>query len=533
MPDKEQAANVIEQHVEKGVLAVCVLLLLYGVYHWVLSSPRQLEIITGRGIQTQQVPPHQADQKLLDAAKLIQTWNLESNRPALTHPKYAEIIVRLQDANNQDPNYGDPNLYNYRLAMEIGYPRRPVELDPNLEAGTAKVQLADLKDVPKPLKPVVQTRLELPRRLLVGSDPSKLRDLGVAHVVGEYPYRDLANKWRERLKGTTEAGLNLHVLVFGVEAQRQARSPTGDWGPQTPVAGAPPLDKDGKPVIVPELTSLSDPHAIRKLIEDFDAKYEESVLMPDFGSILSTGKWVSWRVNLPALGGLSAEQPGGAKTGEVPTLTYQRLTMGKILTWVHDTGLQEGQIYRYRLRLKLISPLLTYTTDVRNPADARETVILTDWSEWSEEVFLPRATEFFVRGVDPGTGAVSVDMFSQLLGQRVQEKLNVLPGQAINDWADKTVVNPADPNGQQRVTQKVSFRTDCVVVGYSGRQVVRGGKAEPTVEVMVLDDRGELKRRTRVDDLPPNSVERARYEALLTEVKGGGPRPVSPKPPGT
>jgi len=531
---KEKAANLIEQHVEKGVLAVCVLLLLYVVLNWVVSSPRQLKVTTGQG-RSVEVPPDKADAALLEAARFADKWNRDANASDPNMGDYPQKARDLQLARNVDVG----------LAIEGGYPRRAIEIDANLGSPVKrKVSLAAIMEaVPPPRRAVAAARPELART----DQPA---DEIVCHPVLRYPWADLQDAWRDKLRGTSAGGAGVRVVVYGVEGEVQEKLPDGAWSAGRPVTlpgrdGKPLpkpalLDRDGKVIIRPDLP-VYDPakgnaEEVRKFIIDFADKYQEAVLEPGFYPIWDpqTRQWRPWQSSLPRAilsDGPEAEAPpapggAGAKVQPlapivVPPLRNQQ-EAGKVLVWLHDTGLQPLKVYRYRIRLILINPLLTYPEDANDPKDAAKPFIETQWSQWSAEVSVPRATEFFVVG--GGTGKATMEVFAYSLGQRVKGKFSVAPGQLIGGWRDVKVTNPADG---KPVVRPVDFSTGAVMVESDEKRVQRAIVARDTVEILYLDDKGELRRRNGVDDM--ESLEYKRYEKEVTSV---AMEPVTGRPPG-
>jgi hypothetical protein len=81
----------------------------------------------------------------------------------------------------------------------------------------------------------------------------------------------------------------------------------------------------------------------------------------------------------------------------VPDIAYQMQT-GQVLVWFHDNSLQPLKVYRYRLGVKFLNPLLGFDNAVKAPAFAAAPSVTTPFSEWSDPVQVPQATEFFLQG---------------------------------------------------------------------------------------------------------------------------------------
>ena len=79
----------IERHVEKGVLGVVSLLLLYAVVHWGVSSPRKF---------ADKLPPHEIDEALKKQAIEVKTWNDRAKAKPEKSIDYLKALRRCQRA---------------------------------------------------------------------------------------------------------------------------------------------------------------------------------------------------------------------------------------------------------------------------------------------------------------------------------------------------------------------------------------------------------------------------------------------------
>jgi hypothetical protein len=130
------------------------------------------------------------------------------------------------------------------------------------------------------------------------------------------------------------------------------------------------------------------------------------------------------------------------------------------MLWIHDDGLQEGSIYRYRARLIVSNPLYGAPAVCENPAVAAMLGIPADsnsaWSAWSEPVTVAGKTRFFVVGkpmADPITGrivrnAVKVQVERWQKGGWAKTVIEAGPGDSLGDspWlvGDIRVVREGD-----------------------------------------------------------------------------------------
>jgi hypothetical protein len=191
----------------------------------------------------------------------------------------------------------------------------------------------------------------------------------------------------------------------------------------------------------------------------------------------------------PAVVRTEIEQP---KITPVPDLDRQ-MTDGEVLFWFHDITLSPAKVYQFRIRLAFVNPLVTYPADANNPDDAKPAVVKTPFSEWSNPVSVPKETQFFVTGMSASQGYASVTVFARKWGQYVSRRFNVSEGQAIGESASVRLVNP---ESQESGREDVDFYTGAVVVRLDfGRKVEERGYARETVEMVYLDEEGQLKSR--------------------------------------
>ena len=201
----------------------------------------------------------------------------------------------------------------------------------------------------------------------------------------------------------------------------------------------------------------------------------------------------------------------GSEVLPVPSYPEQ-LESGLLMVWFHDTGLESLKTYQYRVRLSLVNPLITMTREAATEDDAREPYVKTPWSDWSDPVSVPSASEFFATGHSAPLGLVYAEVFTRALGQWVSKRFKVIEGRFIGESAD---VKVTDPTNGQVLDKKVDFSTGAVAVRFDFSKVVpRGSIERQTVEMVYLNEKGELQTRVRADD-----EESSRYKYLKEEVR--------------
>ena len=176
---RAESIKMIERHVEKLVLAVCLLALVLASWHWLFSSPTELEIFIASAGRTVMVSPTEADAKLRVSATAVGEMYSGSDLAKSIAPVPA-WVGRLND---QRAIYGLP-----ASPTDLAEPRRPIgPIEPTTgPADTGRKEL--IAAMPAPAKPVVISSLELPNRL----PPT---DVVLARGLSSYPLEALGTAW--------------------------------------------------------------------------------------------------------------------------------------------------------------------------------------------------------------------------------------------------------------------------------------------------------------------------------------------------
>ncbi len=556
---------MIERHIEKVVLCLCVLLLMYAVFHWAISSPRQIKV-TDRNLA---VPPDEVDLVLEEEARGID----ESVRSVKPEPyrdrDFASDLKKLQETPFEDLG----------LPVELGFARAPLPQVEDAEPPKPTSLEALLAVIPKPNRPQVTVEWEL---LRVEMDSN---DVLAGHVAATYPWGNLDEKWREVLEETI---IQSEIVVVGVEAEVRERHFDGTWGTPRAVKTirAPLLSSAGMPIPIPELKDFDGSNGEEVILAKRELKeeWQEEMLEPGYWDIWwpSQKTYGTWQINLPSTtvsekykktlsepektkqdlrAARGFQLPGASRVGRrwsgqgqgqsqsqgqgirgsaarrsrisgrrprrvakfkqpaplaptvVPPLADQ-ITNGEVLFWIHDLSLESSKVYQYRVRLVLANPLLAFTGHVEKESDAGQATIRTPFSEWSDRVVAPRATEFFVTNRSELQRYVKVEVFRYALGQWVRHAFNVHEGDPIGQKKKEKLIDPVETSS---VSKEVDYSTGAVAIRFDFTKKVQKGsipRPYPTVEMIYLDEAGQLK--TRVGLLDRNSQ---RYKQLREETE--------------
>ncbi len=557
---KSGAMNIVEQHLEKLLLGVCVLLL---AGFWLVPPPREIDLspATSDG----PVRPARVDETLLAYATSVDTQVAGRVDPSAgAGPgNYEEEIASLQAPSN----LGDMTAGGLP-GTEIASPQQ-LELQ--------KVSLPDLvAAMPSPGVPKVKAVRDLPN-----IPTARPADVLAAHGVAIYPWGELRDAWRAKLK---KSGVPLRVVALGVVVQVQERQEDGSWGPArtvdtTSVATDEATQQPSDAVKVPDIppydgTNLEYISELRGVVGDPNGGWQSYILQPSYWQIWWPGHgWADWLVNLPsnevteeaatladanakpapssggmqtlgmpALGrsnlpsrrpSVSANQygdyeapdyeapdrggggrrPSGARrpprtvvqagptiedipAPQIPVVPplIEQMRNGKVCVWFHDDSLHSLKVYRYRLAVKFLNPLLGFENVATERAFSASPAVVSKFSEWSEPVEAPLPTEFFLTGAVRRQGRVTVTVFTRSTGQQVKKQFVVVPGQTIGEVTEVQLTNPIDGRVEK---VPVNFATGAIAVEITYGRVDALGRR--TAEMLYLDEKGRLKTKAEVN----------------------------------
>ena len=243
--------------------------------------------------------------------------------------------------------------------------------------------------------------------------------------------------------------------------------------------------------------------------------------------------------------------PNAAKGVYVPPMAWQK-DRGQLLCWAFDDGNADtAKLYRYRVRLALLSPLLGRAKDVKDPNDAKPALVYTPWSAPTEEVSIPRETEIFLTGTS-GDQSVSVTVYARYSGQRVKFPFAPLrEGMTIGAKKKVEVPDLKDPN--KILNPTVDFGTGATILSITPDVEVNARTTEPrkakTVRIIYIDQQGRLHARYKLLDdasqrrkelesecLGKTMLERPKFDPsnpYMSDLNSKRKAPKVPRPPRT
>jgi len=218
---------------------------------------------------------------------------------------------------------------------------------------------------------------------------------------------------------------------------------------------------------------------------------------------------------------------GGAGGGWQPPSTPGLITDPKsngntIAVWTHDDSVQPGKTYRYRLRVRLWNRYVGRAASLQDPAQAKQTVLVGEWSLPSDPVVVAPKMHFFVRGPKWGEPAATVEVFTWHKGNWLKENFDVRVGDVIG--AVKEVKTGTDEDGKT-TRESVDFTTGAVVLDVrmdepvmnrqsAGKQGEFNYRDTKSLVLVYLDPAdGQVKERVAVLDQRDRLYKKLKEEA--------------------
>lgn len=444
--------NIVEQHVEKAVLALCTLLVIYGVVHWGIASPRKIKVYGGQPPKRLTIAPSDVDGAIGQAAEAVDE-------------KAKEEPVRIGRPRNYlaDIQAARTDPFGVDLQNVVAWSQPPAPVARREFARGTYITLQKLQDeMPSPPKPDLVVVRSLTRR--PGDDEDRPEPVIVAHLWAQYPWEKLTAAWETMLK---KAATSTRVVVVAVELESRYLGPDGKWliGEARTVPA--------KTLELPAFTG-DNGGEIATAIATLRDKLQDGILRPGYWQVYTPASttWVDWAKRLAR---------------PLPEQT-------DTLLWAHEDELMVERPYAYRYRLVLVNPLLASAVDVDDAhrQDAATPLAFSGWSPWSDSAAAAPVTEFFMRSAS-SQGFVRVEVFTDAMGKTVQEQFRTELGEPIGAEITKDVTNPITGRSEP---MSVDFRTGKLVVALGGgRQVLVKNFLRSTTAVILLDSQGKLQIR--------------------------------------
>jgi hypothetical protein len=170
---------------------------------------------------------------------------------------------------------------------------------------------------------------------------------------------------------------------------------------------------------------------------------------------------------------IQAERAGGrmATTGRRGASSYSQRDQIELITnpttdepavWFHDDTVEAGKTYRYRMRVKLWNRYVGRLRPMKDPGQAKQSVVVGDWSFASDPITVTPSRYFFVSGGRPADQSASVDVWTWRNGFWIKQRFDVAIGDVIGG-VQRTRTGEYDEDGDE-VVADVDFTTGAVVL---------------------------------------------------------------------
>ena len=193
-----------------------------------------------------------------------------------------------------------------------------------------------------------------------------------------------------------------------------------------------------------------------------------------------------------------------AETSEL----YRNPDTNQPAVWFHDDTVESGKTYRYRMRVRLWNRYVGRMKPLRNPEDAKRSVLAGEWSLPSDPIRVTPSTYFFVRNPRLDKKSASIEAWAWREGEWLDERFDIEVGDVIGG-VEKVKLDEWDEDGKQ-IREDIDFTTDALVLDLRFDQPIKhriaAGKgfnySEKTTLVLVYLDPadGQVKERVQLFD---------------------------------
>lgn len=548
--------KLLEEHVEKIVLAICAGFLLYMSWGFLINSPNVVKY------ENKPLGPGEIDQAMLESARGLQSAIQNAKHTPTEIKDFGQELVKTHEA-------------GIRVATVAGGPTLPDDL-PRVEPFGQEVRIPGIEDDEKPGTVALVTPLP-PRGLASSTGRSVVDPEGgetrEVHWVSVGAYFDIKAQ-RDLMTQAKYAPYRARVYFVGVDIERQEMLASGEWSPweQVDTTDAVQLEIP-EPVYDDQTGQLVN----KQELDDAFGKVKESqfgIMQPAFLPVQAGDAW-----RMPPLKGheeielVSAAQPrprpqqqpreprqprptrppagGGGAIGisggavqpppprprerdrdrdrepppvvaEPEPMTPEPMTPrpgndkatlvvnpqapdSQPALWVHDTSVQPGKTYRYRLRVELWNRYVGRGRLLTDPAGGKQSVLRGQWSLPSDPVTVEPNYYFYVQGKFDTDEVASVDIYKSINGEWKKLRMDVKAGDMIGE-----------------IRRGEDFTTNALVLDLDRRNVpVATGRSDGFTErdalVMTYLDPFDGQVKQRIDWQDRYNPKRKQFEEMLKD----------------
>jgi hypothetical protein len=522
--------NIIERHIEKVILALCVVVLLWVGYRYFVATPFQVTI------DGQMLGPRQIDPMLAEEARKIDTELRGKADDKLQQWKVPNYIRQMQQRIEQ-PVTPDKTFASLRGSRDLFViTQEDGTIGPTTNNNQVVAQY-HTPVVPAPQAMIAQPNLGTLSELAVRTQPN------LRQVVGQPPYDLLwvslasafdATALRESL--TRQATVSFMripetwwqqtLAISDVMVQREQLMPDGQWGQSTLLPPSP--DRPSY------RTVMANPGRNFREVVASIRQNQAQVVQPTGYELIDGRVWTAPAITLPESaptnpteapptmippGMMESAPPGMFGDGAMPPSTRPRLGRGgvdpvnadQIELWAYDLTAESGTRYRYRMRVAVVNPLFGKSLAGEQTPLAKQAQLLSPWSEWTEVETLRQRYTFLVNATRPPLNQAQIEIWQFSGGNWRTAKFVVSAGDQIGGLTTdhKPLVPPpaAAPGmpaapAAPETPQPIDFATNTIMLDLDFRNVVRTGMIERnSPRLLYLNAEGDILSRHLVEDL--------------------------------
>lgn len=197
---------------------------------------------------------------------------------------------------------------------------------------------------------------------------------------------------------------------------------------------------------------------------------------------------------------------------------------GRIAVWVHDDTVESGKTYRYRMRVKVWNRYVGKMNLLKDPEEAKQSVLVGEWSLPSAPITVTPSTHFFIRSQRIGRQAASIDVWKWRKGSWLRGTFDVEVGDVIGGI--KRVKTPEIGPDGRRISEEIDFTTGAVVLDLRLNEPVMIRQRTGARGEFKLDDKtslvlvyldpadGQVKERIALED---------KYDPMYEQLKDQEP----------
>jgi hypothetical protein len=204
------------------------------------------------------------------------------------------------------------------------------------------------------------------------------------------------------------------------------------------------------------------------------------------------------------------DEDGRGEEADSPIITHPD-DPTRVAVWYHDDSVESGKTYRYRMRVKLWNRYWGKLSALQDPDQAKQTVLVGDWSLPGEAITVTPGTYFFLTRASIDKTSAGVEVYKWLRGRWLKESFDIAVGDVVGGIKE-VATGVLDRQTLEEVRQPIDFTTGAVVLDlefdapvYDRDRAGRKGEfklRETDSLVMVYLDPadGQVKRRAQVFD---------------------------------